>query len=80
VYWGPNADEFDPEHFIDSDTYRWPRDAFLGFSTGHRNCIGQKFAVVEGVCILSKLIRKYEILIPADLKNRSFEEQKTYLL
>ncbi|THU83318.1 cytochrome P450, partial [Dendrothele bispora CBS 962.96] len=82
VYWGSNADEFNPEHFIDSDTYRWPRDAFLGFSTGHRNCIGQKFGIVEGVCILSNLIRKYEILIPADLKDslRTFEEQKAYLL
>ncbi|KAK7451782.1 hypothetical protein VKT23_012461 [Stygiomarasmius scandens] len=27
VYWGSDADEFKPERFIDSDTYRWPRDA-----------------------------------------------------
>lgn len=27
IYWGDDVAEFKPERFIDTDTYRWPRDA-----------------------------------------------------
>jgi hypothetical protein len=27
IYWGDDVSEFRPERFIDTDTYRWPRDA-----------------------------------------------------
>jgi hypothetical protein len=27
MYWGVDATAFKPEKFIDTDTYRWPRDA-----------------------------------------------------
>ena len=26
-HWGEDAAEFKPERFIDTDSYRWPRDA-----------------------------------------------------
>ncbi|KAF5358820.1 hypothetical protein D9758_008567 [Tetrapyrgos nigripes] len=80
IYWGADAEEFKPERFIDTDSYRWPRDAFLGFSAGYRNCIGQKFAVVEGVCMLAHIARGYEILVPKHLRDRPFEEQRTHML
>ncbi|KAF5358819.1 hypothetical protein D9758_008564 [Tetrapyrgos nigripes] len=80
VYWGTDAEEFKPERFIDTDSYRWPRDAFLAFSAGHRNCIGQKFALAEGVCILAHIARGYQILVPKHLRDQSFEEQKTHML
>ncbi|KAF7296923.1 F-box domain-containing protein [Mycena indigotica] len=54
MYW-PEPEEFRPERFIDTESYRWPRDAFLAFSAGPRNCIGQRFALTEGACILASL-------------------------
>jgi len=27
IHWGDDVDEFKPERFIDTDTYKWPRDA-----------------------------------------------------
>ncbi|KAK7439367.1 hypothetical protein VKT23_017591 [Stygiomarasmius scandens] len=77
IYWGKDVHEFRPERFIDTDTYRWPRDAFLAFSTGHRSCIGQKFGTTESLCLIANLIRKFEILPPPDLQNKPFSEQKS---
>ncbi|KAJ7800399.1 cytochrome P450 [Mycena olivaceomarginata] len=31
MYWGPDAESFKPERFIDTESYKWPRDAFLAF-------------------------------------------------
>ncbi|THU96647.1 cytochrome P450, partial [Dendrothele bispora CBS 962.96] len=80
IYWGADANEFKPERFVDTDTYRWPRDAFLAFSTGFRDCIGRRFAAVEGANVIARIIRRYEILVPKHLRDMPFEEQKAYLL
>lgn len=45
-YW-PEPEEFQPDRFIDSDGYKWNRDAFIPFSAGARSCIGSKFAQVR---------------------------------
>ena len=87
--------EFNPDRFIDRDTYRWPRDAcqfsmglinflmrvlVMAFSAGSRRCIGERFAVTEGVCLLAHLVRQYEILVPKDLRAKSLKDQKNTLL
>ncbi|KDQ57720.1 hypothetical protein JAAARDRAFT_35408 [Jaapia argillacea MUCL 33604] len=80
LHWGPDAEEFKPERFIDTETYRWPRDAFLAFSAGARGCIGKRFSLTESICILACLVRRYEILIPEDLLEKGLEERKRVLL
>ena len=35
--------------------------AYVPFSAGARNCIGQKFALMEEKTVLSKLIRRFSI-------------------
>ncbi|KAJ7461725.1 cytochrome P450 [Mycena galericulata] len=80
MYWGRDAHDFKPERFIDTDSYRWPRDAFVAFSAGPRNCIGQRFALTESVCMLAHLVRNYEISLPDNLRVLPFEEQKRTLL
>ncbi|KAL0572021.1 hypothetical protein V5O48_009942 [Marasmius crinis-equi] len=77
IHWGKDANEFRPERFIDTDTYRWPRDSFLAFSTGHRSCIGQKFSTTESLCLVANLVRQFDILPPPDLRDKPFEEQKS---
>jgi len=80
LYWGPDTNEFKPERFVDTEEYRWPRDAFFAFASGPRSCIGQRFALVEGVCLLANLVRSFEVLLPTPLLAKPFEEQKRLLL
>jgi len=52
----------------------------LPFATGPRSCIGQQFALTEGVCVLASIVRRYEILVPQHLQSLPHEEQKKEML
>ncbi|KAJ7031965.1 cytochrome P450 [Mycena alexandri] len=80
MYWGNDVDDFKPERFVDTETYRWPRDAFFAFAGGPRSCIGQRFALTESVCALASVVRRYKISLPDDLAGKPFAEQKKLLL
>ncbi|KAJ6569231.1 cytochrome P450 [Mycena capillaripes] len=77
IHWGMDVHEFRPERFVDTPSYRWPREAFLAFSTGSRSCIGQRFSTTESLCLVSVLVRKYEICVPLDLRSKSFAQQRS---
>lgn len=51
-------DTFKPERFLGNEQYH--PYAFVGFSAGPRNCIGQKFAMLELKSSLAKLLRSFE--------------------
>ncbi|KAJ7776608.1 cytochrome P450 [Mycena maculata] len=77
IHWGMDVHKFRPERFIDTPSYRWPREAFLAFSTGPRSCIGQRFSTTESLCLVSTLVRKYEICVPLDLRSKPFSRQRS---
>lgn len=52
--------EFDPEHFAPATRESRPRFAFLPFSAGPRNCIGENFAWMEGVLVLATLLQRWQ--------------------
>ncbi len=63
--WGKNAGEFVPERFLEGsvESAEAPRHpyAFVPFSAGPRNCIGQKFAMMEQKTGISKVIRRLKL-------------------
>nr|CAD7402599.1 unnamed protein product [Timema poppensis] len=62
-----NPERFSPENSLGKHPYR-----FISFSAGARNCIGQKFAMLEMKSTVSKVLRNYRLL-PGSTTNKMEE-------
>jgi cytochrome P450 len=60
-YW-ENPEIFDPERFLPEHSASRPEFAYLPFGGGPRKCIGDHFAMTEGVLILATIAQRYRLL------------------
>ncbi|XP_065338788.1 cytochrome P450 3A19-like [Cloeon dipterum] len=57
----PNPDRFDPERFSEDDILRKNQYIYSPFGEGPRQCIGNRFAMVQSKLALLTFLRKYTI-------------------
>jgi cytochrome P450 len=67
-----NPLEFQPERFVETkkeakvaNGVKRTFSNFFSFSGGARNCVGRRFAMLEGTIMLGKLVREFNFRIPS---------------
>uniref|UniRef100_A0A8D9AZ38 Cytochrome P450 4c3 n=1 Tax=Cacopsylla melanoneura TaxID=428564 RepID=A0A8D9AZ38_9HEMI len=58
----PHPDSFDPTRWTPEAVAQRPANCFIPFSTGARNCIGAKYAMLAMKTFLADVLRSYRIL------------------
>lgn len=69
--YGEKADMFNPDHFLPENVAKRHPCSYIPFSTGRRNCIGHRYAIISMKIILLKLLQSYKFsseLIYDDLR------------
>lgn len=66
--WGPDHMQYKPERFSKDNLAKLDSFAFLPFSAGPRNCIGQHFALNEEKIVLAKLLHRFSFSLDKEHK------------
>ena len=60
--WGPDAEEFNPDHFAPRRMAALPPNAYKPFGSGQRACIGRQFAMQEATLVLGMLLQRFDLI------------------
>lgn len=61
----PEPERFNPERFRAEERAGRPRFAYFPFGGGQRLCVGETFAMQEGLTVLSAIVPRYRMEVLA---------------
>ncbi|XP_063924599.1 cytochrome P450 4C1-like [Zophobas morio] len=64
----PNPLMFNPDRFLPEEVEKRPRGAFIPFSSGPRNCIGWKYAMLSMKVFLAIILKRFRVAESLDYK------------
>lgn len=64
----PEPFKFNPERWKEEQASSLPRFAYFPFGGGTRRCIGEPFAMMEGVLIIAAIFSRFDVKITPDQK------------
>ena len=69
--WGPDAEEYNPDHVAPDKLSALPPNAYKPFGTGQRACIGRPFAMQEAILVLGLLLQRFDFIDTSTTSSRS---------